>query len=337
MLLVIHCVVSFRSVPRILKKIFEQTGAGSDDWIPHFTSVINWTYRFGLGLLRQVKPITTPWLAIIDHSIDIGTKKALVILRVPLDALARRQSAIRLEDCECIGLTVSEQVNGERILADLTSIFNQAGNPSAIIKDGDATLQKGMRLWSQTQPGVIPVIADIGHAMATVLKKQFACDALFQHFIDVTNKIAKRFRQTDLDFLMPPKLRSKGRFQSISKLAHWAEKILTVMSNQECIKNGSVWTRLRKALPELVLLKPFLAHFIQTTSVVTDIKEILKNKGLTQASYAQCTQLCATLPAASTIADQVNQWLQKHLEIQQKFPDSPLLVSSDIIEPKFLR
>ena len=107
------------------------------------------------------------------------------------------------------------------------------------------------------------------------------------------------------------------------------------MSSQACVKKGSVWTRLRKALPELVLLKPFLAHFIQTTRVVTDITEILKNKGMTQASYAQCTQLCATLPAASTIADQVNQWLQQHLDIQQKFPDSTLLVSSDIIESLF--
>ena len=53
----------------------------------------------------------------------------------------------------------------------------------AIIKEGDATPQKGVRLWSHTQPGVIPVIADIGHAMATVLKKQFADDALFQRFI----------------------------------------------------------------------------------------------------------------------------------------------------------
>lgn len=334
-LLVIHCVVSFRSVPRILNTLFWQTGADSDHWIPHFTSVINWTYRFGLGLLRQVKPITTPWLAIIDHSIDIGTKKALVVLRVPLDALARRQSAIRLEDCECIGLTVSEQVNGERILADLTAIFNQAGSPNAIIKDGDATLQKGVRLWAQTQTGLIPVIADIGHAMATVLKKQFADDTLFQRFIDITNKVAKRFRQTDLAFLIPPKLRSKGRFQSISKLAHWTEKIMTVMSNQESVKKGSVWTRLRKALPELMLLKPFLAHFIQTTQTVTEITEILKNKGLTQASFTQCARLCATLPGTSATADQVNQWLQQHLDIQQKFPDTPLLVSSDIIESLF--
>jgi hypothetical protein len=49
-----------------------------------------------------------------DHSIDVGTKKALVVLRVRLDTLARREGALQLADCECIGLQVSETVNGEQ-------------------------------------------------------------------------------------------------------------------------------------------------------------------------------------------------------------------------------
>src|SRR5664280_873051 len=77
-LLVIQTVVSYRSIPRVLNLLNTETALGLV-WVPHFTSVINWTLRLGLGLLKQVKPISTPWLAIIDHSIDIGTKKALVV------------------------------------------------------------------------------------------------------------------------------------------------------------------------------------------------------------------------------------------------------------------
>lgn len=334
-LLVIQCVVSFRSVPRILKTIGQEAASNFGNWLPHFTSVINWTLRLGLGLLKRVAPIDAPWLAIIDHSIDIGTKKALVVLRVPIDALARRQSAITLEDCECIGLKVCEQVNGERISRDLTEIFQQAGVPGAIIKDGDYTLQKGVRLWAQTQASTIPVIADIGHAMATALKQQFEEDAMFQRFIELTNQGAKRLRQTDLAFLIPPKLRSKGRFQSISKLGKWAEKILAVLSVQGRAKKGSVLARLRKALPKLLLLKPFIKNFSATTQVVADTMEILKNKGLNQESYALCNRLSHTLPRHSSIKQRLQQWLQQHLEIQKQFPNTPLLVSSDIIESLF--
>ena len=86
-------------MPRILDLLRELEQV-SLRWVPHFTSVINWTVRFGLARLSQVGQMSQPWLAIIDHSIDIGVKKALVVLRVPIDALVRRESAIQLEDCE---------------------------------------------------------------------------------------------------------------------------------------------------------------------------------------------------------------------------------------------
>jgi hypothetical protein len=72
-LITLDAVVSYRSVPRILQLLNLKTPLKLD-WIPLFTSVINWSLRVGLGLLKQVKPIAKPWVAIIDHSIDIGTK-----------------------------------------------------------------------------------------------------------------------------------------------------------------------------------------------------------------------------------------------------------------------
>jgi hypothetical protein len=146
-LLAIQAIVSYRSIPRILE-LFNLRMSLELGWIPHFTSVINWSLRLGLGLLNQITLISEPWLAVIDHSIDIGTKKVLVVLRVPLKALSERGSAIQLNDYECIGLTISEHVTGDTICPELEAIFTQAGNPIAIIKDADATLQKGVRLWS---------------------------------------------------------------------------------------------------------------------------------------------------------------------------------------------
>ena len=91
--LVLQAVVSYRSVPRILA-LFNQQTPLTLGWIPHFTSVINWTLRLGLGMLKQIRPIEQPWLAILDHSIDIGTKKAFVVLRVTIDKLAKKGKAL---------------------------------------------------------------------------------------------------------------------------------------------------------------------------------------------------------------------------------------------------
>ena len=333
-MLVLKAIVSYRSVPRILG-LFNVSTQLTLGWIPHFTSVINWTLRLGLGLLKQVKPINQPWLAIIDHSIDIGTKKALVVLRIPIDTLSRKGKAIQLKDCECIGLIISETVNGKTISLQLEKIFDKTGVPAAIIKDCDATLQKGVSLWADKLSIIVPVIEDIGHVLANALKKQFEKTKDYKRFVSLLSHGANCLRQTNLAFLIPPKLRSKGRFQSVSKLGDWGEKMLEMIAVKGRAKKGSILARFRKAMPGFVSLRPFIIRFAKTTKVTSSVMKILKNKGLDSDSYDQCVQLSEELPANSAVKSRLQVWLKKHLEIQKQITSLPLLVSSDIIESLF--
>lgn len=333
-LLVLQAVVSFRSVPRILR-LFQTHARAGDGWVPHFTSALNWSLRIGLGLLQQVAPLELPWMAIIDHSIDVGTKKALVVLRVPLAALARRGAALRLEDCQCIGLVVAETVNGETVARQLEAIFARAGVPTAITKDGDATLNKGVRLWMDQAQTTVAVIEDIGHVMASALKAQFEPTEPYQRFTTLATKGAKALRQTDLAFLVPPKLRSKGRFLSIGKLARWGEKMLEVMAVTGRAKKGSPLARLRVALPGLRRLRPFITTFATTAMTVSQLMEILKNQGLDPHTGAQCRELAEHLPADARVKQRFCLWLDHHSAIQRQLTDLPLIVSSDIVESLF--
>ena len=329
-----NAVVSYRSVPRILE-LFQSKTNYSVGWVPHFTSVINWSLRLGLGLLTKVQAITKPWVAIIDHSIDIGTKKALVVLRVEVDALSQRGSAIRLEDCECIGLTVSDKVTGDTLCLELEAIFNHAGKPVAIIKDRDATLNKGVRLWSDQQENPAPTIDDIGHTIATALKAQFEKLDIYKRFTALVSHGAKCLRQTELAFLMPPKLRSKGRFQSIGQLGEWAEKMLNVFAVKGQAEEGSQLAKLRKAFPHFSQSRDFIVRFASTTKIISQVMEILKNKGLDKTTYKQCLELSRKLPRNSKVKKCLQTWLKKNFTLQKKLTSLPLLVSSDIIESLF--
>ena len=333
-LLVVQAVVSYRSVPRILE-LLDAAMAFGLGWVPHFTSVINWTLRVGLGMLKQVKAVDSPWLAVIDYSIDIGTKKALVVLRVRLDALSKRGGAVRLEDCECIGLKVGEKVNGESVAADLEEIFTRAGTPKGIVKDCDATLRKGVRLWSERQGEPVHVIDDIGHSMANALRDEFEGTASYERFTALTTQCANLLRQTDLAFLIPPKLRSKGRFQSIGNLGKWGGRVLDILAVKGGAKKGSLLARLRGALPGFLLLKPFILRFAGTTRLVSQVMEIIKSQGLGQATYEQCTRLSEQLPKRSKLKKRLQAWLARHIDIQRQMTSLPLLVSSDIIESLF--
>ncbi len=235
-----NAVVSYRSVPRILE-LFKSKTTYSVGWVPHFTSVINWSLRLGLGLLTQVQAITKPWIAIIDHSIDIGTKKALVVLRVEVDALSKRGSAIRREDCECIGLTVSDKVTGDTLFPELEAIFSRAGKPVAIIKDRDATLNKGVRLWSDQQAQPVPTIDDIGHTIATALKAQFEKLDIYKRFTALVSHAAKCLRQTELAFLMPPLCAAKDVFKVLASWVNGLKKCCMSLLSKALPKKGANW------------------------------------------------------------------------------------------------
>ena len=148
--LVVEAVVSYRSIPRILN-LFNKFTSFYIEQIPHFTSVINWNLRLGVGLLKQVDEVQRSWIAIVDHSINIGIKKVLVVLRVDVDILLKKQKAITLSDCDCIGIKVSQKINGETIAKELHDIFDISGKPVGVIADGDYTLNKGIKNYIEFQ------------------------------------------------------------------------------------------------------------------------------------------------------------------------------------------
>jgi len=227
------------------------------------------------------------------------------------------------------------KVTGDTICPELKEIFARSGNPIAIIKDADATLQKGVRLWSEKQEKVVPTIDDIGHTMANALKSQFEKSAFYKGFTALVSQGAKCLRQTDLAFMTPPKLRSKGRFQSIGKLGQWGKKMLNVFAVRGPAKTGSQLDRLRKAFPNFSQSREFIIRFASTTEIVSQVMEILKNNGLEKHSYKQCYELSKKLPRNSKVKKRLQVWLKKNIKLQKQLTTLPLLVSSDIIESLF--
>lgn len=330
-LLVLNAVIAYRSVPRTLQ-LFQTYFPSATFRIPHFTSVINWTLRLGFGLLSQVKPLNTPWLAIIDHSIDIGTKKALVVLRVPLNVLSQRAGALQRSDCECIGLQVAETVNGESIQADLTTIFNQAGCPAGVIKDSDATLNKGVRLWAAQTTGTVELIDDLSHTVANALKKEYQHTDAYTGFVTWANQVAKKLRQTVHAFLIPPKLRKKGRFMSVGRLANWGKKL---SGSFNLTDEADLDTPLPDALAERDQQDAFINAFSQTTGLASSVMRVLKRQGLTIKTAQTCSALLASLAETAPLRLCLDSWLEQHPGIRQRLKVDALPISSDVIESLF--
>ena len=286
-------------------------------------------------MLKEIGEIQKPWIAIIDHSINIGTKKLFVVLRIEMDVLYKKDKAISLEECECIGLKICETVNGESVKRDLEEVFNISGNPKAIIKDSDYTLNKGVRLYSEAQKEPILSIEDISHVVAKSLKKEFEETKSYRQFTKLIKNGSSRIRNTEIAFLTPPKLRNKARFQNVSRLGKWGEKMMEHFNIRGRAKKGSILERLRKAFPEFSKLKSFILNFSKTTSVTSKVMQRLKNRGLEKSTYDDCKLMLKELPKSSKTAKLLREWLNKHLKIQQELSSYPMPISSDIIESLF--
>lgn len=331
-LLAIDAVMPFRSVPRAL----QITCPGI--WIPHFTSVINWTLRLGLALLQGVTPAPEPWIALIDMSIDVAVKKVLVVLRVPLTALALRGSALTLADCEVIGVEVRESWVGEDVAATLRATFAKAGRPVAVLKDGGTDLARGVDLWrNQDKAGAVQTIDDVGHVVANALKASFAGMQAFQRFLATITKGAAKLRQSEIAFLTPPKIRTKGRFQSITKLAAWANKIAPLIGGRGRAPSGSLTASLRRLLGNLGQHRALIQRFVQTCQVAGRFQEIAKNQGINQKSYSLLKSELAQLPERDKVRLRLQRWLDRQINIQARLAigQTPLVVSSDVLESLF--
>ncbi len=63
--------------------------------------------------------------------------------------------------------------------------------------------------------------------------------------------------------------------------------------------------------------------------------QVLKNRGLDNQSYHSCMKSLKKLPKNSQTRKSIRLWLEKHIKIQQKITNYPLLITSDIIESLF--
>jgi hypothetical protein len=109
--LVFHCHISFRASSKVLSAL-PVVGLGVISRVPHFTTGIWWALRVGLYCLQRAqRRITGKWCCIADFTMQIGSKKALIVLRVPVSALTTGK-VLTLKQGEVIGLSIGETWNG---------------------------------------------------------------------------------------------------------------------------------------------------------------------------------------------------------------------------------
>lgn len=193
--------------------------------VPSFNSIRSWIYRFGLHMMKRECEQRDDWIFILDHTVQLGQRKCLLILGIPEERLKTEGYALRHHDVTVLTIDVVSSSTGEIVAEQLEKAAKKAGTPKQILSDHGSDIKKGVRLYQEERPSIIYTY-DITHKMAALLKQELQKDEKWRSFLQECGKSCKSLKQTNLYFLAPPRQRTKARYSSVAPQIEWAQKII---------------------------------------------------------------------------------------------------------------
>src|SRR5437899_3152519 len=263
-----------------------------------------------------------------------GTGKMLAVLAFDAQHHQLSPGALTLAHVRCIGVGVADSWSGDPIAELLKRLIAQMGRPVAYLKDGGSELQKAVAILDE-QGLASPCIDDISHAIAGMLKRSYQDHPTLATFLAACGRVSGKLKHTILACLAPPKVRTKARFMSVYGLFTWADQVLG-LSPAGGAKPGSTLAKLRACLDQLPACKAFIKRFRTDAHGLLECQKILKTKGLSHDTRAQCEPLMATMPS-SALRQELRAYLDFELETATTLglDHVGLPISSDAIESLF--
>lgn len=333
--------IGFRAVSRVLALLAGLLGIHK---APCPQTIINWVTRFSLVRIQSAStlkgwpmphaPFCNGLIWMIDTSIALGSGKILAVLAVNAHHHQLVQGAPGFEHVHCLAVSVSASWTGERIADLLQRLIAVMGRPAAYLKDGGTDLQKAIRKLTEKGLGS-PAINDISHEIANILKRWYHDHPQFESFLSACGRVSRKMKQTILACLAPPKIQTKARFMNLHRLVTWADRLLR-LSPVGRAKKGSVLEKLRASLDSLPEHRAFIERFRKDAAALLACQKILKNKGLSHDTVAQCQPVIQQM-ATADIRREFNNYLQNqlHTAVQLGLDKTGMPVTSDQIESLF--
>jgi len=333
--------IGFRAVSRVLSLLAWALGIKN---APCPQTIINWVIRLAIvridsarllrGLPLSQAPFSNGLIWLIDLSIGLGTGKILAVLAVDAHHHQLTPSALSLDCVHCLGVSVADSWTGDTIAALLSRLIAVMGRPAAYLKDGGGDLHKAVALLDE-QGLASPCIDDISHAVAGMLKRSYQDHPAFETFMSACGHVSGKLKHTILACLAPPNVRTKARFMNVHRLFTWADRVLK-LSPAGGAKSGSILARLRACLDQLPACKALITRFRTDASGLLACQKILKTKGLSHDTLAQCEPLIEAMPSAA-LRLELHAYLAFQLETAKTLglDHLGLPISSDTIESLF--
>lgn len=225
--LVLVAGVSLRGAPRAMATISEALGL--ELAVPCWTTGRLWLLRLGHAMLTAELSEADDWAWLIDHSVQIGQEKCLVILGIRLSDLPERGQSLRHEDLELIELLPAKSWTRGEVDQALEKAVGRTGHaPRVIVDDHGVDLTGGVALFQQRHLETVEIY-DAKHKAACLLKSRLEKNPRWQEFQTGVGQTRCSVQQTELAFLTPPAPKPKARFMNLGPQLAWAKRVLAIV------------------------------------------------------------------------------------------------------------
>jgi hypothetical protein len=218
--------VGFRGCSAVLDVMHE--------WSPQLpappapNTVQSWLLRVGLHELQRPKEKANDWVLLIDHTLQLGAWKCLVMVGIRQSAWEQLDRPLTHHDLTLFALEPVQKSDGEQVDRQLEAVAEQVGVPRAILSDEGSDLTNGAAQFQEKHPET-QVLNDLAHKAAIFLKRELLADPRWDSFVKHCGQTQPRVKQTELGHLAPPTQKVKARYMNLGPLIHWGAKMLRLI------------------------------------------------------------------------------------------------------------
>lgn len=256
-----------------------------------------WLLRLGLYELQRSKEIASDWVWLVDHTVQLGEVKCLLIVAVRLSAWELQgRGALEHGDLTVLALEPMRESTGSQVQTHLERATNQTGIPRAILSDAGRDIKKALAGFREQHPAVAE-LSDIKHKLALLVKAELEADARWSAFVSAVGQTKSQTQQTNLAHLMPPRLKEKARYMNLGELVNWGRRVLRYVDDSlESQESDVELNRLETKLGWLREYRAALEQWSGMLAVVDRTLEVIRQDGYYREAASVLRERLSSLP-----------------------------------------
>jgi hypothetical protein len=327
-------VIGFHASEAVLNLFFSWLGCTVS--VPHWTTIRGWLQRVGVAALDAPVEKADDWILMADHSIQLGTDRAFMVMGIRASQLPPVGQPLRHEDVRTLLLHPSGSWKQEATADDLRTVIERTGTPRCILIDGAADLKGGVGI-IKSEGYELLQFHDFKHHAATILKSLLHNNKQFEAFNSQLGRTRAAIQQTELAHLSPPAKKIKARFMNLAATLNWASMVLWHLDHPASITSQELdLQRFEEKLGWLRKHSHDIAEWHECQQVisagVTFINEHQMYQGVAKKFHELVKDIAST-PKAQEVMSKLMIFLEtaeQHLKEGERLP-----ISTEIVESRF--